>query len=197
MFLAQGGAIINTNENQNILSIAIEKNLDGCTATSINGLHKKAKKNPFSFGFITHEMLESLNTRGSEILFKLYDSIYLVSEQSRLKKFVSNNVSLPIFIRSSVEEIIQDNFFIDDIENYDQGNSIQFKKSYVKLNLTNGSDKSKSFLQSLLDCPNGELFGTTFIQDLLVQKWDSVKWILYCQGIVYSLQALFLIFILI
>ena len=71
-YLKSGGVIIDNAQQSNILALSIEKNLDACTSVIILELKKRVEKNIFSFGFITHKVLESLNFAGSEMLFQLY-----------------------------------------------------------------------------------------------------------------------------
>ena len=87
-FVLSGGAVINNLNRENVLSQAVEKNLDLCTSVVISGLKKRVNSNPFAFGFITHRMLKQLNNRCSEMLFKLYEYFYKISTQNRWRPSV-------------------------------------------------------------------------------------------------------------
>ena len=188
-FVLSGGPVINNINNENILSQSVEKNLDLCTSVVISGLRKRVNINPFAFGFLTHKMLLELNNRGSEMLLKLYDSIYKISTQNRLETFCSSSVALPIYIHSTILEINQESFFKKDPSQDEAGGvSIVYKQSLVKLHTDVGSTNSKEFLASLGNCPNQDIFKSTFIQELLIEKWAHVSWILYFQGIIYILH---------
>lgn len=195
-FLNAGGAVINNSSKQNALSYSIDKNLDACTFTIISGLKKRLITNPFAFSFITHDIMISLNLIGSELLYKLYDLIYIESTQSGLPNFCPDNYSFPIYFHSNVFEITKEQFF-ENIEEQDEGVPIEYKQSLVKLSLETGSAKSREFIKSLINCPYPDIFMSSLVQDILNEKWLKLRWVHYIQGIVYAIHIIvfgFLIF---
>ena len=114
---------------------------------------------------------------------ELYESFYRVSEQPGLANFSPAYVRLPIYLYSDMQTIVQNNFFLIDKDSEADEISVQYKQSLVVLQTDIGSTNSKNFLKSLLECPNEEIFKTSFVQDLLTDKWNRVRWILYLQGI--------------
>mmetsp|Transcript_6398 Transcript_6398/g.6289 ORF Transcript_6398/g.6289 Transcript_6398/m.6289 type:complete len:421 (-) Transcript_6398:737-1999(-) len=71
---------------------------------------------------------------------------------------------------------------------------LNFKVSNFRLNYTLGSQESIDFLVSLLNCTEGEIFKTQFIQSILYYKWSKVQLILAAQGSLYTIFILFLSF---
>jgi WD40 repeat protein len=188
-FLESGGAVCNNSLGQNILSYSIDKNLDSCTFIIISELKKRLITNPFAFSFLNHELLVSLNTIGSELLYKLYDQIYLTSTQTGIIKFGPDDSRFPIYYHSDEFEITQNNFFnMVDEENVGEGIPVEFKQSLVKLNLEIGSNKSREFIGSLINCPYQDIFNSSLIQDLLNEKWLKLRWVHFIQGLIYFLQ---------
>lgn len=186
-FISSGGAIINNSMDYNVLSYCVNKNLDACTVIIIEELKKKLVQNPFSFSFINHNMLQSLNLKGSELLSKLYDLIYITSNQGLISMFGPEDLSLPIYYHSEEFEITQNNFFeVQKQEDNDDSNiPVQYKQSLIKLSLEIGSTDSKSFIRSLMKCPYQDIFTSLLVQDILNEKWNKLKWVLYIQGFVY------------
>lgn len=188
-FLQSGGAVTNNSFGQNILSYSIDKNLDSCTFIIIAELKKRLIKNPFAFSFLTHELLVSLNTIGSELLNKLYDQVYVTSSQNGIVKFCPNDYRFPIYYHSNEFEITQNNFFtVIDEENIGEGIPVEFKQSLVKLNLEIGSIKSREFIKSLINCPYQDIFNCSLIQDVLNEKWHKIRWVHFIQGMIYFFQ---------
>ena len=186
-FISSGGAIINNSMDYNVLSYCVNKNLDACTIIIIEELKKKLVQNPFAFSFINHKMLQSLNLKGSELLSKLYDLIYIISNQGLISMFGPSDLSLPLYFHSNDFEITQNSFFEVQIqEDKDDSNiPVQYKQSLIKLSLEIGSTDSKLFISSLIKCPYQDIFTTLLVQDILNEKWNKLKWVLYIQGFVY------------
>ena len=71
--------------------------------------------------------------------------------------------------------------------------------SSIRLNLENGTYDSINFINSLLRCPNTEIFRTKFIQSLLRSKWNDLKkwqWIqAICYGIFIAMLSVYLVFL--
>ena len=57
--------------------------------------------------------------------------------------------------------------------------------SSIPLNYENGSKDSIDFINSILKCPNKEIFRTKYIQSLLKSKWNSLKRYHYIQAFIY------------
>jgi hypothetical protein len=198
-FIQTGGAIINNSLGYNVLSYCVTKNLDACTIIIIEELKKRLISNPFTFSFINHDMLQSLNLKGSELLSKLYELIYISSNQSLIEMFCPADLKLPIYYHSDEFEIIQKNFF--EPRGQDEGEDdsnvpVQYKQSLVKLSLEVGSERSKAFIRSLLKCPYHDIFTTPLVQDILLEKWEKLRWILFVQGFVYMIHLLVFGFLL-
>lgn len=56
-----------------------------------------------------------------------------------------------------------------------------------------GSQDSIDFLQSLLECPNPEIFRNDFVSKFLEYKWLSTRWVMSIYGLIYALYLILLI----
>lgn len=124
-----------------------------------------------------------------------------------------NNISDSLFLKTPKNsmnlgesllknKIVSCNFEADDEEesnedDYDDETSgekvpIVVYVSSIRMNINNGSKESISFIESLLKCPNKEIFRTKFIQTILTHKWGELKKYQAMQAICYSLYLLVL-----
>ena len=128
-------------------------------------------KNPGSNLFlglsITFSDLLSINNFGFQGLERLYDSLLCKNIFSRLPTYCSENYSLPKFF-------VSENLLLKKFEllyfNENDGISVEFFVSAIRLNMTEGSQESIDFFHSILDCENQELFRSKFIQYYIDRK---------------------------
>ncbi|OMJ71276.1 hypothetical protein SteCoe_30554 [Stentor coeruleus] len=80
----------------------------------------------------------------------------------------------------------------EDEENSGEKVPIVVYVSSIRMNIENGCDESISFIESLLKCPNKEIFRTKFIQTILTHKWGKLKKYQAIQAICYCLYLLVL-----
>jgi hypothetical protein len=57
-----------------------------------------------------------------------------------------------------------------------------------------GSQESIDFVQSIIDCKNGEIFSTPFINNIMTDKWRQVKTMMIIQASIYALYLIALMF---
>ncbi|OMJ77217.1 hypothetical protein SteCoe_23254 [Stentor coeruleus] len=69
--------------------------------------------------------------------------------------------------------------------------------SSIRMNINNGCKESILFIESLIKCPNKEIFKTKFIQTILTHKWGKLKKYQAIQAMCYGLYLLVLSFYLI
>jgi hypothetical protein len=105
-------------------------------------------------------------------------------------KFISYNMSLPLYAHSKSMIPSQTQFFTDkNIK--DVGLPIVFMSSVIKINLERGSSGSIELLQSIRNCANIEIFETPFIKAYLNDKWNRLKWfkwvLVFCLYFVFDL----------
>lgn len=129
--------------------------------------------------------LIDLNRLGLECLPKLYDSIWRTSRNPKLSKFASRFQELPMVCLNENMNIIQQDFFSQNIQVEERGMLIIFKYSLVPFNLVTGSRDSFNFLMSLYDCPNPQIFKSSIIKELLQYKYSRCIAYLLFQTLIY------------
>jgi WD40 repeat protein len=136
----------------------------------------------------------ALNEAGITSLNRLYEGLWITSTTTSLPKFVVESLSLPYEHFSDTIGIQKLNFLTQaDIS--DKGQAIVFKESLIKQNYAMGSQESLSFLYSLEECSNEEIFRTPFIQQLLLYKWGKARMYATTQMGIYVLYLTLLILI--
>lgn len=133
----------------------------------------------------------ALNDSGVQSLNRLYEAIWIPSTNTSLPKFAVEELALPTsFFSDSIN--IQKNNFLADSDITDKGQAIIFKESLIKQNYAMGSQESLSFLYSLEECKNEEIFRTPLIQEILLYKWGKARIYATSQLIIYALYIVLL-----
>lgn len=177
------------------IHIAIERNFRDCINEIVKSVRFKMVDDPYSASFLEDQLVK-LNFLGFRGLDELYSSILNKVTDKKLPKFVTNDVKLPIIY-------LADNFGIDSSKFFSKsksassGQPISFYQSALKINTSIGSQDSIDFLESIIDCPNDNIFTTPIIRELILYKWGYVKWILLPQAFLYFLYTLLLSYFLI
>lgn len=128
----------------------------------------------------------ALNEAGTPSLNRLYEALWITSTSTSLPKFAIENLKLPYHHFSDMMGIQKQNFLAEaDIT--DKGQAIVFKESLIKQNYAMGSEESLSFLYSLEECGNEEIFRTPFIQQLMLYKWGKARIYAITQLAIYVL----------
>lgn len=118
----------------------------------------------------------------------------LSNEKSQKEGFsLTENLVNPHLNNSSFE---QDNE--NDINTGEKVPIVVYVSS-IRMNMTNGSKESVAFIESLLKCPNKEVFRTKFIQTILSDKWNQLKKYQVIQALCYLVfilaMCLYIIFL--
>ncbi|CAG9323435.1 unnamed protein product [Blepharisma stoltei] len=177
-----GGSLFNTNFGENALSFAIKKQFSGCVSVVVSSFGKILKGNSNALNFISNDCIIGLNKLGYPFLTKFYKIIY-TPYTGKFVKFVDESLQTPIYYRSKEIYPIESNFGLGE-EKKTQGKPVTCMLTSLPLPLTNGSEESTKFLDSLEGCPNSAIFTTKFIQDILDHKWENLKWAMYWQVII-------------
>ncbi|CAG9334844.1 unnamed protein product [Blepharisma stoltei] len=181
--LSHSAATIKTSQGFYPLSIALLKEFKGLRDEFVKCFCAVGKHNPFILQIVEND-LNSMNTQGFGALNDLYEVLYQETQRKSLPKFCESNVVLPITNISDSPRIKISDFFNENgISN--QGTSMIFKESYIKLNFHMGSRQSLDFLMSLSTCKNNEVFKTPLILDVIRYKWETARYPLMYQGFMY------------
>lgn len=165
------------------LSIALELKFPNCTNAILRKLREVFIENPFIFISIEN-CLSQLNDSGYEKLHSLYDDLLSKSRSTNVPKFCSNKPSFPVVM-------VTDNYlpkkedFESSVVFEEEGNSIVFLQSYIRIPIKSGTSESIDFIRSIEGCKNLRIFDSQFIQILLQVKWNQVKYVVYFQMAIY------------
>ena len=188
--ISNGATIIQSRLNQNPLSIAISRDLDDCIKRILKLIKSQIEHNPYALGFLDSNTLIQMNKTSHPSLPKFYYLIFRAMHSEKHPKFISYNMSLPLYAHSKSMIPSQTQFFTDkNIK--DVGLPIVFMSSVIKINLERGSSGSIELLQSIRNCANIEIFETPFIKAYLNDKWNRLKWFKWVQFFVYILYLTF------
>lgn len=190
-------AFFNASDKFSPLSVSLKMNFSECTHSILSCLRKRLK-NDYSrasapkllFQYI-EENLVDLNRIGYRSLHKLYNDILIIDKSIYLPNFCDAEIKLPIIIKSNMIFPSLKEFGISE-EAPDEGNSIVFRKSLLRMYTEMGSRKSIEFLKSLEDGKNEKNFETKIIRLILSEKWKLARWFIWVQAGIYILYLLFL-----
>ena len=150
------------------LQIAIHRNFRECVNVIIKSIRLKATEDPYSIGYIEDSIVK-LNELGFRGLDEFYDSIFFKTKDKLLPKFCDESISLPktFFSRSLGPQ--QKNFFTKD-QVTSCGKALAFWQSALNTDAVIGSTDSILFLESLMACPNAQIFKTMYVRELILYK---------------------------
>ncbi|OMJ88149.1 hypothetical protein SteCoe_9968 [Stentor coeruleus] len=165
------------------IQIALHRNFRDCINVIIKSICTKVEENPYTVNFL-EESIVKLNLLGLRDLDDFYESILFRTKDRLLPKFCDENVTLPIMHFSRNLGPHQKDFFTHgQISNF--GTPLAFWQSALRLDVVMGSRDSLIFLESIKDCPNTNIFRTSFVRELILYKWKYLKWVLLPQAITY------------
>ncbi|OMJ84808.1 hypothetical protein SteCoe_13995 [Stentor coeruleus] len=174
------------------LRLALDNSSIDTAGAILSQLKKRIVHNRYALETLTSVICD-LNTMGFKGLDELYSECLVHVPrvaQKKLPEFCSDSISLPIIFYGFTMRINPDNFFVRQAS--EEKIKITFLVSTISMNLEIGSEESISFLESLLNSPNTEIFKTKFIQTILNEKWKKIKWIPYLNGVILALYLVFL-----
>lgn len=165
------------------LTIALEADYPNCINAILRELREVFNENPFIFLSI-ESCLPALNESGYERLHSVYEILFSATKVVGLPKFCSNEPKFPVRVIS--DSFIPKRESFEPIVAYaEEGKTLEFLQTFVKVPLLAGTSESIEFLQSIEDCKNLRIYDTEFIQTLLQEKWNQIKWVAYLQAIAY------------
>lgn len=173
-----------TVKGETPLSISVEMDHKSCIEICLKYIKLEFKnKNKRAYVPIG-ACLTKLNTLDISSIPKIYDTLYQRCYSHHLPNFCLHGTELPTLFYSEDYLIKTDNLIpAENISTH--GLSIVFKHTICPMDLNIGSDGSIDFLESLVECPYPEIFRTKLLQEILIQKWQRVKWAIYIQGMMY------------
>ena len=155
------------------LDLVLSMNHKNSCLTFIKYYIKNISKNSLLGNSISLENLLSINPLGFSILQDFYDSLLCSNTLSNFPSFCSTYTFLPKFAIHD-EQIPDISWFFTSQISVGQV-SIEFLSSKVKLNFETGSEESISFLQSLIVCPQPDIFRSKLIQYYIDEKWKMIR----------------------
>jgi WD40 repeat protein len=186
----QNGSLFLTSSIGTPLDISLLKKNTEATGGFINQLKLRVKKDRYALETIS-DCLVALNKGGFKKLEELYNDCLVVTGEKGLPKYCDQGISLPV-VKKTLTMKVSPDLFIGTGPAPDEGQRIQFLISTIRMNVQPGSRESIEFLESLLKCSNTEIFKTKFIQTILNDKWNQVKWIMIANALLFITYLLFL-----
>ena len=181
----------NSRTRHTALEIAIEKRFMDCVESVYQASKERLEKENDEHAFYYFgDSLIALNYSGYENLDEIYNYGLLKSTDSSLPKFSDENLELPIENNSVSPIVDPDEFPAGTFVN--EGTAIVFARSSFRISLNMGSQDSTDLLESLIACPNENIYGTVMVQSILSSKWKVVKNFLIFQAVVYTLYLVLL-----
>lgn len=136
------------------------------------------------------DKLISLNSKGFKSLDEFYNGCLTTVYDPSYPSNCAGSLSLPVIKLGKNFNLSPIDLIGDAIQGDDTG--ISFLTSTIRMNLTPGSTESIDFLKSLIECTNTDIFKTKFIQVVLNDKWEKVKWIMYLNAALFATYLAFL-----
>lgn len=158
----------------------------------IKELAENIKNDPNSLKLISKNFVQ-INTKSFKSLELLYDNCFVPYKDSETPDYCDDSISLPkIYYSCSDALIVQDSpEFHKDLQNTTH-RRVHFYNSAFKISLKIGSEGSIQFLKSLAECNNFNIFKTKFINCILNDKWNKIKWVHYTYSGLFIIYLLFL-----
>jgi WD40 repeat protein len=169
------------------LDISLKKGNIEATGVIISHLKLRVKEDKFALETLSDCIID-LNKGGFKGLDELYTDSLVICSQDDLPESTTGDIKLPQ-IKYGLTAVIDPLTFGVSKESLGE-KKITFLISTIRLNLELGSSESIEFLESLLECSNTEIFKTKFIQTILNDKWNRLKWILIFNGFLYAVYLL-------
>ena len=181
----------NSRTRHTALEIAIEKRFMDCVEAVYQGSKERLEKENDEHAFYYFgDSLIALNYSGYENLDEIYKYALLKSTDTTLPQFLDENLEHPIESNSISPIIDPDDYPPGTFVN--EGTAVVFAHSSFRMSLNMGSQDSTDLLESLIECPNENIYGTVMVQNILNSKWKVVKNFLIFQACVYALYLILL-----
>ena len=185
-------AFCSTINNENPLSVSVAMDHKTCIEICLKYLKKQYRRNKFAYVPLGN-CLTDLNKLDIGSIPKLYKTLFEVDRSVHLPNYCTDSAVLPkIYYSDSALMNVEPLLPREALSTH--GQSIVFYHSLCPLAINTGSAGSINFLESLLKCEYPEIFRTKFVQTLLRDKWQTVTWAIYAQGMLYILYLVMLSF---
>lgn len=182
--------IVLSSDGETAISIMLYRGANKGIDLILEKYCAEISKNPTVISLIEN-VIPLLNHIGSAQLSNLYQTFMRVSPDESLPNHCSGAFKYPLYHASDVSKLSSKSFFPLKIQSV-EGEPIIFKESYLKIDYSIGSEYSLEFLNSILSCPNPEIFKSAFISSALNYKWENVKYYMLIQALVYLIYMVFL-----
>jgi WD40 repeat protein len=188
--LSRKCGIIKTLTGFTPITISLHRRINEAATVLLESVNKELEHNKF-IGHILEDSLTLLNKRGHELLPSVYSKLMITANYEVLPKFSSENISYPAMRLSEKMHCESSLFFTNAQQNLD-GEMINFKESIIRLDYNMGSRGSLSFLNSILKCPNEDIYKSTMVKFLVLYKWHFARRLILFQTFLYLLYMIFL-----
>jgi hypothetical protein len=159
-----------------------------CVEVIIKAAWKQYQFNPHIFSCISSPTIQRLNSLDTYLLPKVYKLLTVPADYGR--HFTSSS-SLPQ-ITLSFSNTLNPKSFLNSSKTI-QDCEARFLQSSTGLFLNPGSTKSIKFLKSLLESKQLEVFSSELIQYILLFKWNTVKYFLYSELVIFVTYFIYLL----
>lgn len=186
--IESGIPYISSHDGWTPLSVSIRANFNDCVKNIVKGLTNVLNPSTVPTDALTFQKIEQdligLNNYGFYNLHKLYDQLLIEEVSNNNPNLCDVSISLPVVYYSDFPFISCEDMGISK-EPPELTNAICNKKSLVRFNMEMGSSQSLTFLTSIKNCSNKEIFKTELIQMILDEKWVKARRLMIYQMLVY------------
>jgi WD40 repeat protein len=173
-----------TVKGETPISIATEFEYKNCIDICLKYMKHGFKRRNWRAYVPLGNCLTKLNTLDIPDIDKIYETLFQKANDAHLPAFCLYETPLPTLhyadsLVISPDQVVPKDFYSPN------GRTIVFHRSLCPLNIDIGCTDSIEFLVSLTECSNDQIFRTTLLQVMLMDKWDRVKWAVFAQGSLY------------
>ena len=184
--IAQGAKFLGSETGETPLTIALNRRSKLCAEILIKRIPKELYEQNNSIFEYLGEILKILNQASLRSLHTLYNAAFPLVTSQDLPKFGRFARTPPIIILSDNPKIDSNNFLVTLNENEELLDvEIEFRQSLLKMDLSRGSPESISFIKSLKNCHNADVFKSELVKAILLYKWNQIMLGLTIQSLVY------------
>ena len=165
------------------LEISLEKSFMDCVESIFKALKLRIVGGDERAFYYIGSSLISLNNSGFENLHRIYELALRKCNDPTLPNYCMENLALPYGV--AAESQIVDPIEFGSQYFVEEGTAIVFAKTAFRISMKLGSQDSTELLESIINCPNENIYSTTIVQMILKEKWSQVKWFFVIQTVIY------------
>jgi hypothetical protein len=175
--LSDEAVILSSESTYDILQVSLKLGYIDSVTVILRHVIAKLQNNPYAACFVEHSIIELSQVAVPE-LADFYQTLLIKTQDQSLPRFATVTEGL---VKSPCFEVIPKTL----IPLTHSGQPVKFSQSAVRISTTLGSEESVSYLSSLIQAGNTDIFRSQFVKFLLEDKWQNVKWFAILMALFY------------